>query len=349
MSTINLLKRFSVALVFVAIGYYATPVPSTMIPVAHAGEEDIGVSRGEEVGALGWIVPKSRVLKIGSPNMLEGARVMHLVVNEGDQVKKGQILGYFSTYLKNKGTYEMAKASLALAQANLEKVLSGSKESDIQSQIQMVQSLKASEDAANNEFQRVQKLYQEKMTSKSQYDAAIANRNSLSAQRKSAEETLESLKTVRPEDVAIAKAQVAVSESELKVAKANLLLSTITAPIDGTILTIYAHDPEAVGDEGVLDIADLDVMDVMAEIDENDILKIEKGRKAEISIPGMEVALTGTIRDIGGQIKRNSVLDFSSRQRLDTRVMEIRIELDGSQNQITRRLINKKVRVKILP
>lgn len=328
--------------------FLLAPMDAGLVTPAYAQEqaqEDTSVK--EPVGAMGWIEPKSRVLRVGSPSMIDGARVERLDVQEGDIVKKGQMIGVFSTYDKNKATYNSAKSNLLLAEANLEKVLAGTKKNDILSQKRVVESLKASEESAALEFARVERLYFEKMASKSQYDSAKAEKDSIEAQRKSAEETLASLKIVRPEDVSIAKAQIEVAKSEVAVAKAGMDLSTIFAPIDGEILTIYARNAEAVGDMGVLDIASLDVMDVVAEVDENDILKISKGNKAEITIPGFTQQFKGVVRDIGGQIRKNTMMNFDSRQIVDTRIIEVRIELDPKDNGIARRLVNKKVRVKI--
>ncbi|HRK98244.1 MAG TPA: HlyD family efflux transporter periplasmic adaptor subunit [Alphaproteobacteria bacterium] len=336
--------RFAISIaIFVCSMVAGVFVVSALSPVSAEIQSNLSV------GALGWIEPKSRVIKIGAPNLLEGARVDVLKIEEGDKVHKGQVLGFFSTHQKNSAAYDVAQASLELAQANLKKVQLGSKQSDIISQEQIVQSLRASEEAAYKEFIRMETLYKEQLAAKSSFDLAKAHKDNLVAKRKSAEATLASLKEIRPDDVVIAEAQVKVSQSELAVAKANLELSTIVAPIDGEVLTIYSRNSEAVGDFGVLDMANLDVIDVVAEIDETDIINVQKGKKAEVFIPGMDIRLNGIVRDIGGQIKRNNVLDSDNTQILDTRIIEVRIELDSSKNEIVRRLINKKVRVKILP
>lgn len=339
------------------LGLYACCVALSLAALLPCGEETKAVAgepsvqegqTGEAIGALAWIEPKSRVLKIGAPNMLEGARVESLAIEEGEVVKKGQLIGTFSTYKKNKAAYEAAKSGLALAQARLEKVLAGNKQSDIQSQRQVVGSIRASETAASKEFLRIKDLYRSGFASEAKLDEAKANRDRLTAERKSAEELLTSLELVRPDDVAIAKAEVALATSQVEVAQAALDLSSITAPIDGTIITIYTHPSESVGNKGVLDIADLNVMDAVAEVDENDILKIRKGQRAEISVPGFDYRFSGSVRDLGGQIKRNSIVGFESSQALDTRVVEIRIQLDADQAGVAKRLINKKVHAKIL-
>lgn len=315
---------------------------------ASAPEAGTSAATGLNVGGLAWIEPKSHVIKLGAPNVMEGARVEELYVGEGDQVQKGQAIGTFSTYTKNKASLEVAEASLALAKADLARVKAGNKQSDIASQSQLVQSMKASEDAAVKEYHRLEELQKQQLASKSQYDVAKAEMDGAIAKRKSAEQSLASIKSVRPDDVAISETKVKVAESEVAVAKANLDLSTIVAPISGTILTIYAHNGESVGDPGVLDLADLTTIDAVTEVDENDILKVAKGQQAEVRITGLDNPVKGTVREIGGQIKRNSLLDSADPSRmLDTRVLEVRIELNKDQNAVVSRLINKKARAVI--
>lgn len=318
--------------------------------VGHAEDTPVAASAtGVNVGGLAWIEPKSRVITLGAPNVMEGARIESLTVDEGDNVKKGQIIGFFSTYAKNKASLDVAEANLALAKADLVKVESDSRKRDISSQERIVESLKAAEIASIKEFKRIEDIFHQGLSSQSRYDAAKAEMDSATSKCKAAEETLKSMKQGLPDDIAIAKSRVQVSQSEVAVAKANVDLSTVIAPIDGTILTIYARSGEAVGDAGVLDIADLSVIDAVAEVDENDILKIKKGNKAEVEITGFDIPISGVVREIGGQIRRNALLDTQPSQRLDTRIVEVRIELDKSQNAMLGHLINKKVRARIFP
>ncbi|HNQ92885.1 MAG TPA: efflux RND transporter periplasmic adaptor subunit [Alphaproteobacteria bacterium] len=336
-------KRFQIALLLIVLmGVFALPT----VPHADTVAQDGALN----VGALAWIEPKSRVLKIGAPNVMEGARVEELFIGEGDDVQKGQVIGTFSTFTKNKASLDVAKANLELAKANLERIKAGNKESDISAQRQTVQSLKALETAAIHEFKRTEELYAQQMVSKSRYDAAKAEQNRLINERKAAESALTSLETVRPDDVLIAENKVTVAQSELDLAKANVDLSTIVAPIDGTILTIYAHSGEAVsGDIGILDMADLSVLDAVAEIDESDILRVKKGQKADVFVSGFSEPVRGLVRELGGQIKRNAVLASNPSQMLDTRIVEVRIEMDQAKNEQLRRLINMKVKATIYP
>lgn len=301
------------------------------------------------IGGLAWIEPQSRVIKLGAPNLLEGARVEELFIKEGDKVERGQSIGVFSTYAKNKADLDVAQANLVLAKANFARVQAGNTRSDIASQRQIVKSLRASEDEATKAFKRFKELYESQVSSKSQFDAAKAAMENAQARRKAAEETLASLELVRPDDLAISQSQVDVALAQVKAAQASVDLSTIIAPIGGTVLTVYARNGEAVGDLGVLDIADLGSIDGVMEVDENDILRVAVGMPAEVRIAGVEPAVSGKVREIGGQIKQNSLTDSSQPSRiLETRVVEVRIGLDTSRNDVLKRLINKKVRAIVL-
>lgn len=340
--------RVSAFLVVIALcliggyGIFSPPIASANM-LTDSKEPDL------YIGALAWIEPKSRVLKIGVPNPLEGARVEELQVEEGDTVKKGQVLGILSTYKKNEAAMKVAESNLALAKANLEKVKAGSKASDILSQKQAVESLKSTESAAIKDFERTEILFQDHLVSKAQYDRVKADRDSSTSQRKSAEATLVSLSNVRPDDIAIAKANVDVAQAQLATAKADLDTSMLVAPIDGTILTIYCRNSESIGTDGALDIANLDTMDAVAEVYESDILRVKKGAKAEILVAETGDTFPGIVRDVGRQIKKNAITNPDSSQILETRIVEVRIELDKSKNDILSHLINKKVRAKIFP
>lgn len=308
-----------------------------------------GAEQNFNVGGLAWIEPQSRVIKLGAPNMLEGARVEELSIKEGDTVTQGQVIGTFSSHSKNKAELDVAKANLELAKANLARVQAGNTQSDISSQKQIVLSLRANEEEAYKSYKRYKELYESQVASKSQYDTAKAAMGNVSARRKAAEESLASLELVRPDDLAIAQSQVEVALSQVKAAEANVKLSSIISPISGTVLTVYARSGEAVGDLGVLDVADLTSIDAVMEVDEDDVLKISPDMPAEVRITGVEPHVTGTVREIGGQIKTNSLTDAAQPSRiLETRVIEVRIGLDKSRNDILSRLINKKVRAIIM-
>lgn len=301
------------------------------------------------IGALAWVEPSSRILRISTPSMVEGGKVDELYVKEGQTVQKGEVMGVFATYAKSKASYDVAEANLNLAKANLEKVKLGNKSSDILSQKQRVDSLRAAEISAAAEYNRIAKLYVSDLVSKSQHDAAKAEKDRTKSERLAAESTLTSVRTVRPDDIKIAESEVKAKEAELNLAQTNVDLAMIVAPIDGTVLTIHTRSGEAVGDLGILDLADLNSIDAVAEVDERDILRVKVGQSAEALIDTLSAPVPGKVREIGGQVKRNAILDSNPSQPLDTRIIEVRIELDPKYNDKLKHMINMKIKARITP
>ncbi len=309
-------------------------------PVLQSGTES-------RVGALARIEPASRVLTLASPNNMDGSRIGSWLVQEGDDVKKGDLLGYFSHHGRELAQKALADARVKVAQANLIRVRQGNKKADIEAQKAQVNATIAVENSARKEYERVSEMYKDKAISKARYDIALADYQRAQAQRKSAQEMLDSLMIVRPDDVQIAQAQVDEAKAQADVAAESLALSEIRAPIDGTILKIYSFEGEAPADSGILDIADLTVFDAVAEVFENDITKVKEGQSVSITVPGLASAIHGKVFLVGWQVGKNNIVDSNPTRLLDTRVIEVRIRIDQKESTALRHLIDVKSNVVI--
>ena len=103
-----------------------------------------------------------------------------------------------------------------------------------------------------------------------------------------------------PADIKVAEAKVVSAQATLEDAHAALVAATMTAPFDGTIVSIGA----AVGDlmssgTTVIILADLADLRVMAIVDETDITNVEVGQEVEITfdaLPG--VRLRGQVQEV---------------------------------------------------
>ncbi len=114
------------------------------------------------------------------------------------------------------------------------------------------------------------------------------------------------------------------------IAERALSATTLRAPVAGTIIDVTGRvGQNAAG--GLLQIADLTRMTVVAEIYEGDVLKLEKGLKAEITSNALPSTLYGEIVEIGRVIAGRS------------KVAEVTVALDDAAT--TSRLINIEVNV----
>lgn len=216
----------------------------------------------ESITANGKIQPETEV-KI-SPDV--SGEIVDLFVNEGDEVKAGQLLlkikeDIYVSYL------DRAEASLNSAKANL----ANSKARQLQTKAQFNQQKLA--------FERSKKLYDEKAISDADYENAVASFEMAKADLKAAEENVNSSSFA-----------VKSAEASVKEARENLTKTTIYAPIGGTISRLNIEKGERVvgtaqmaGTE-LLRIANLNVMEVKVEVNENDIVRVHLNDTALIEV-----------------------------------------------------------------
>ena len=207
----------------------------------------------ETVSANGKIQPAKDV-KI-SPYI--SGEVVELCVKEGDFVKKGEKLAKIDPeiYLR---TYEKTEASLNTAQAN-----------EANANARLAQS-KAQFNKSKLDFDRNTTLWQKKVISDAEYETAKSSYEVADSEVEAARENLKS-----------SKFQVSSALASLKEAKENLNRTTIYAPNDGTVSKLSVEVGERVtgasqfsaGTE-IMRIANLDVLEVNVEVNENDIVRV---------------------------------------------------------------------------
>jgi HlyD family secretion protein len=335
------------------------------------------------VSGLGRIEPQGKAISLSAPTSLEAAKVEQLLVQEGDRVKKGQIVATIDGRQRQLAVIEEAKTQVRVAQARLERVKAGAKQgailarqaaianvrAELAGQIRIQQAtiikLTAQLDNARTEFQRHQQLYDEGAISASALDSkrltltsaqeqlnqARASlertQNTLDAKLEEARAALEETAEVHPIDAQIARAQLQQTQAALAKAESELELAYVRAPIDGEILAIHARPGEAIGEKGIAQIGQTDQMMVVAEIDQNDINRVKIGQRATISSGIFPENLQGRVYKIGSLIGKNDILDTDPAAKEDTRVVEVVILLDSPASKRVAKLTNLEVDVTI--
>jgi HlyD family secretion protein len=118
--------------------------------------------------------------------------------------------------------------------------------------------------------------------------------------------------------------------------------------MDGTILTIKARPGESVGSSGVVEMANLTQLDIVAEVYERDITRVAIGQKAEVKVAGLREAFIGEVRDIGLLIRKNNIDNTDPLSEKDQRIVEVRITLDPIATEALRHLIYMQVDVRLI-
>jgi len=216
----------------------------------------------EEVTASGTIYPESEV-KI-SPDV--SGEIIDLYVQEGDTVKKGQLLvrinpDIYQTQL------EQAKAGLNNAKAS---------SANIQAQLLRT---RANVELQRKNFEMQEKLYKEKVISQQEYNTAEAQYEMSRAELKAAEKQ------------ALASEYNTQSvEASVNQAGKTYNRTSVVAPTDGVITGLVSKRGERVvgtaqmaGTE-MMRIANLNDMEVSVDLNENDIVKVALGDTALVEV-----------------------------------------------------------------
>ena len=140
----------------------------------------------------------------------------------------------------------------------------------------------------------------------------------------------------------VAEARAVVEESKKHYAE-----YTLYSPISGEIIELHTERGEAVGMEGVCEIANTRNMFVDAEVYIADIAKIKEGDKAEITSDALKgKTFAGTVVQISGYVKSNKLFSSDPSDYSNTRVVIAKIKLNDSAE--FQNLIGSQVGVRIL-
>jgi HlyD family secretion protein len=301
------------------------------------------------VGALGRVEPASRIRKLNQPGGFNVARLDRLLVAEGDRVEEGQLLAVFADAAQRDAAVAQAEAQLAQSRAALARIRAAGRAEEIGAQRARIQALQAAEASARREAERAEALLP---SGAGNIAAAERNRFAASraaAERAEAEADLQRLLTPRPEDLAVAEAELAAAEAALRRARADAALSRVLAPIAGTILKIHARPGDQVGTEGLLDLADLSRLDVVADVFETDLPRLREGAPAEVVMPGESRRYPATVREIGWLVRRTTQAGTDPVAAVDARTVEVRLTLGEEGRAVLERRTNMQVQVAIRP
>ena len=337
----------------------------------------------EPIAALGRLEPNTEVLRVAAPTALNNDRVAKLLVKRGERVRAGQIIAILDSRERLQTALIEAQKQVSVAQAKLATVKAGAKSGEIAAQnseiIRFQEELQgeiatqaatitrrqSEVNVAQSEYNRYMVLYKEGAiaasnldqkrltleTALAQLNEAKANRNrtadTLRAQINQAKSTLNKISEIRPVDVKLAQAEVDQAVATAQRTQAQLQEAYIRAPITGQVLEVYTKSGEAVAEEGIVELGETKIMEVVAEVYQSDINEIRLGQTATIKSESFSGELQGTVQQLGVKVKQQSVFSNQPGENLDQRVIEVRIRLNSNDSQKVASLTNLQVQVVI--
>jgi HlyD family secretion protein len=139
--------------------------------------------------------------------------------------------------------------------------------------------------------------------------------------------------SARAEDLAAARAERDAAAARRAAAEARLNRTILKSPVDGTVLKTYLQAGAAaapVGDVPVMTVGTLSHLMVRAEVDELDVAKVRPGQLVRVEARGYgKQRFTGKVVRISPTMGRKRLFSEDPRERTDTKVMEVLIDLDG--------------------
>ncbi|MTJ40399.1 ABC exporter membrane fusion protein [Dolichospermum sp. UHCC 0406] len=97
----------------------------------------------EIVTALGRLEPETEIIKLSAPLALDGDRISQLLVQEGDNVKVGQVIAILQSRDLLKNAVIQSTKQVEVAKAKLAQIKAGAKSGEIQEQSAIVDRVKA--------------------------------------------------------------------------------------------------------------------------------------------------------------------------------------------------------------
>ncbi len=225
-----------------------------------------------------------------------GGRIEEILVEEGDELKKGQAFAKLNREPVD-ADVQLAQAALDQARAALEKARNGARKQEIDEARAQVEECRATLDLAEADLQRNQNLIGKNAVSKSGFDASLSSRDVARARLNKALANVDLLEEgTRKEDLDAAKAAVAHAEAALQKAKIAAEDTVLIAPNDGVVLTRVA-EPGAIVAAGqtVAILSIRDVVWVYIFIEERDLGKVAPGARVDVKTDSSEKVYVGHV------------------------------------------------------
>ena len=177
-------------------------------------------------------------------------KITKLYVKLGQEIKKGEMIADIDSTTQI-NTLNTKKAALVSYQAQLK-------------------AKKTAYDVALSSYNRLSKLYTQKATSLDSVNAAKSTLDNAKAEMEAIE------------------ANIKQAEIEVNTAETNVGYTKITAPMDGTVISVPVSEGQTVNANQttptIVTIADLSKMKIKPEISEGDITKVKAGQEVSFTI-----------------------------------------------------------------
>jgi HlyD family secretion protein len=275
--------------------------------------------------------------------------ITELLVKEGDRVRKGQIVARIESVQAN-ADVQAQRATVASAEADSASSEAGLNVQDdtIRTQQATIDRTKSDLELAKINFERYDQLYKAGVSPKADYDQRKATYDSQVAGLHEAELRLAQLKSQRAQSLAqITSSQRRVAQAQAGLTRVADILAKhdVVSPLDGIVTNLPVRLGETVvpgiqnsAASAVMTIADMSLITAEVKVDETDIVNLELGQKADVTIDAVpDRTFTGHVIEIGNTaILRSSgqVASSSATSSTEAKDFKVVVALDNPPDEI---------------
>jgi len=285
--------------------------------------------------SAGVVAARGRIEPISDPLELAIGVVgtlAHVYVDQGDKIRKNELLADLVSD-DQKARVAEADATVKLREAELTKLLNGARPEERQQAAAHLDELKARLTLMTQDLTRMQPLTLRGVSSPQALDHAVASHDEAVAQVDASAAAVALINAPpRAEDVAMARANLALAQAKLKEEQSLLEKSELRSPIDGVVLRRYMKSGETIAIQPlmpIVQVADTSRLRVRAEIDETDVGRVALGDQVWVSAdayPGQR--FHGEVTRVAPRMGRKTVGSDNPTEKTDTNVMDVLVNLD---------------------
>ena len=267
-----------------------------------------------------------------------GGRVVAIAVSEGEFVQPGAVLMRLDDQVQ-RHEVALAASELERAKAQFERLENGARAEERAEAEALYRARLADMERARKKWNRIVKLRQANAVTQHELDEQQALVESLSSQAQAAQARLELVQApARRDELRIARASVAAAKARWELARAQLKKTVLVAPSRGPVLQIHPQVGELAGPEDLFPsiiLADTSGLRVRAFVEELDAPRVRRGMNAQVQADGLpNHPFEGHVQRISPRMGAKRLWSDRAREKLDTKIREVWIELDQSDGLV---------------
>lgn len=336
-----------VLLVLVGVGWFSVTQSRQDIPTAEVEPVQRRALLEAKVTANGEVRP------LNSYNLTSevAGRVLEIYVREGDAVKAGQpLLKVDPTQLESGLAQDMATMRAAqVDKESAEVQLQAARNNVTNADASLaaarydLERAKADDALAKQDFERAQKLVEQEVFSKAQFDAAKFRYEGTQALVRAQQSRIEQLESqlkdakiridVAKTGISSADARIAQAQARLRAAQDQFAKTVQKAPIDGVVASL----PIKVGQYALttfqttplLTIADMSQINVEVQVDETDVTSVHPDQKVKIKVDALgDTQLQGVVKEVGQAPTTSGTAGLESLSRTSQEAKDFKVVIN---------------------